>query len=243
MTSHYNITLYLTVKSRDDSSIGISLKSEFILRVEPHDDLTLKIRNEVFKIKNVVYDLESETYTATLNPHLSVSGELYESTVEEYLKNGWVVLIPGETEKSPKMTVSELVIAIQEVRSCTAPELFEDKVCDLIIESGISDYNISQAFYFAIVPYKEGESIKKKLDLRRRTDIPTEPEEKEVDVLTNKIREAMELSPHDCETIEYFFNNEFENLSTLNNFLKCRSDVDERSFKLGFVACIVTCIE
>ena len=87
--------------------------------------------------------------------------------------------------------------------------------------------------------YDEGESIKRKLDLYDQEDIlPV----KEVDKLINELKKELKFTPHDHETIRFIFENEFVNSTTLSGIIDDHNDINEKSFKLGFIACIATCV-
>ena len=243
MTSYYNTVLQLIIKIENDRNSAVQLNRRVKLRTKPIKGITLKLDGTTFTITDVVYDIDAECHIATLSPLVFVQYGKYKNNISEttdkYVRNGWCRDLPAKEYKMPKMTLDELIMGIHEVRNSTAPELFERTVCDLIKKSGVSNDILSQAFYFGKVSYDEGESIKRKLDLYDQEDIlPV----KEVDKLINELKKELKFTPHDHETIRFIFENEFVNSTTLSGIIDDHNDINEKSFKLGFIACIATCV-
>lgn len=139
-----------------------------------------------------------------------------------------------------KTSIQTVVKEINEQKNCGTEDSFITAVSYILMNSGITDESkIHQIFYLSEIPMTQGISIFNKIEYladKRNCEI-----EKYTARLTEKLRFKFDISPDEARQIEFIIKSEFE-LNHMEEYFKEHEEVDIDSFILGFIACILTCI-
>ena len=166
----FKVIFFLIVGYGKYSSF-VRLKREYYLHFVPVPDLKVKIDKKTHLIKDVIYDLDRDTFNVALEEDavyefgtdkFSISlGEddisrynrrilKVDKLVEVYIKNGWEEFIPTDYKNiitSPEM--HEIIEATNDIKEELKPDAFIEMVSAMMVESKLTrSLELVELFYF-----------------------------------------------------------------------------------------------
>lgn len=188
-------TFHITLSDGNKRN-DVGLKRENYLSFVPIEGMKIRIDFKKKVMKDVVYDLNKDTFIVELKEDdsliLGLSNSTIEQLTEDYLEKGWERLVPSNRkEKVKNSKISYAIATVEQAKFHVGNEARIEKMSEAIINSGLTEReDIERVFDETDVSYDRRISVLKIINTTSGTEYEIPSDKESFHKLLDKIKNA-----------------------------------------------------